>query len=866
MKYPVLGALSLILTCYVMAPAQTVKPSGAATAKPAARKKTVAPAQAAPSSIPAQLPVPNWLPPTNPVQPAAAIVHDLLDTKLDVRFDWAKQWLLGTATLTVRPHFYPQSQLTLDAKGFDIKSVELVNGPSKKGKDLKFSYDKKRLNIALDRSYTRTELYQVRIQYIAKPNELPSTGGSEAITGDKGLYFINPLGTDKTKPRQVWTQGESEASSCWFPTIDKPNQRMTQEISITVESGLKTLSNGLLTSSQRNPDGTRTDVWKQILPAAPYLTMLAAGDFAVVADTWRNKTVNYYVDPSYQHTAKQIFGNTPAMMDFFSKKLGVDFPWEKYSQVAVHDFVSGAMENTSATTIQEQLVQFTNRELPDVTYETEAVIAHELFHQWFGDYVTSESWSNLPLNESFADYSELLWAEQKYGADAAGLVQQTKLRNYLQEAQTKREPLIRYRYANREDMFDRHSYDKGGRVLHMLRNQVGDEAFFAALNRYLTQNKFSASEIAKLRLAFEEVTGEDLMWFFDQWFMQRGHPELRVTHSYDNGQVALRVQQVQDTLFQPVFRLPVTVTTWANNQPTDHRIVVTKADQTFRLPAMQRPSLVKFDSDGILLAQIDEERTQEELVYQYYHARNYLQKYEAIDGLRSKTADLGVSALFRNALTDNFWAIRQAALEGLRRYKGSEGNAIRKEIQRVALNEKKGVVRATAIGTLASFPNEDFNEVYSAALRDSSYLVVGAAVDALAKAPTVATREYINALQDTKNAALLTALSNYYALNGTADQYQWFLNKSKDAPSEVLYTLLENFGTLMQRMPPIEREKGIQRLETLARTHPMYYVRLGAYKGLNELVGSMPVLKTTLQDIRAKEKDERLTSIYSLIQ
>ncbi|TGD81390.1 M1 family metallopeptidase [Hymenobacter wooponensis] len=241
MKYPVLGALSLILTCYIVAPAQTTTTSKSATNKTAARKKVAAPAAAA-TAAPAQLPVPNWLPPTSPVQPAATIVHDLLDTKLDVRFDWAKQWLLGTATLTVRPHFYAQNQLVLDAKGFDVKSVELVNSSTKKGKDLKFTYDKKKLTVSLDRSYTRTEPYQVRIQYIAKPNELPSTGGSEAITDDKGLYFINPLGMDKTKPRQIWTQGESESSSCWFPTIDKPNQRMTQEISITVESGLKTLS------------------------------------------------------------------------------------------------------------------------------------------------------------------------------------------------------------------------------------------------------------------------------------------------------------------------------------------------------------------------------------------------------------------------------------------------------------------------------------------------------------------------------------------------------------------------------------------------------------------------------------------------
>jgi aminopeptidase N len=865
MKYPVFGTLFLVLMSQLSASAQAVKSSRpSSVVSHPTRKKAAEPTPAA-NPVPASVVVPNWLPSSHPLQPTATMLHDLSDTRLDVRLDWNKQWLLGTAVLTLRPHFYPQSQLVLDAKGFDVKSVELMNG-ARKGKDLKFSYDKKKLTITLDRLYQRTEQYQVRVQYVAKPNELPK-GGSEAITEDKGLYFINPLGTDKTKPRQVWTQGETKGSSCWFPTIDEPNQRMTQEISLTVESSQKTLSNGLLVSSRRNPDGSRTDTWKLSQPHAPYLAMLAVGNFAVVSDSWRGKPVEYYVDPAYQYTAKRVFGNTPEMLEFFSKKLGVDFPWDKYAQVAVHDFVSGAMENTTASTFQQQLVQFTSRELPDVTYDaSESVIAHELFHQWFGDYVTTESWSNLPLNESFADYSELLWAEYKYGADAAALVQQTKLRNYLEEAQTKREPLIRYRYATQEDMFDRHSYDKGGRVLHMLRKYVGDEAFFASLNRYLVHNKLSSVEIAKLRIAFEETTGEDLTWFFDQWFLQRGHPELRVTHSYENSQVVVRVQQVQDTLYQPVYRLPVTVATWNGNQPTEHRILITKADQTFRLAVNQRPSLVKFDDEGMLLADIEEAQSQEELLYQLSHARGYLQKYKAIQGLRNKSGDLVVSAAFRNMLNDPFWATRVAALEGLRRYRGAEGNAVRKDLQRVATSEKHGLVRATAIRVLASFLNEDFSEIYNVALKDSSYVVASAAVDALARAPVSTTRMQVAALQNTTNPALLTALSTYYGLNGTLDDYQWFLQRSKDAPADVLYVMLQNFGLLMQRIPPIEREKGIQRLETLARTHPQMYVRLGAYKGLHELMASMPTMRATLQDIRNKEKDANLKSMYSLIQ
>ncbi|MDO7875338.1 M1 family metallopeptidase [Hymenobacter sp. ASUV-10] len=807
--------------------------------------------------------VPSWLPGDTPYQPAATILTEVTHTKLDVRFDYKKQHLLGTAVLTLRSHFYPQSQLVLDAKGFDIQKIELL-GP-KKNKTLPYTYDKRQLTITLDHAYPRTETYQVRIAYVAKPNELPAGGGSDAITSDKGLYFINPLGTEKNKPRQIWTQGETEASSCWFPTIDRPNQRMTQEISLTVEKQFKTLSNGLLVSSNPNPDGTRTDTWRLSQPHAPYLATMVVGDFAVVSDTWRGKPVDYYVEPQYAGTARAIFGRTPEMLEYFSTKLGVEFPWEKYAQIPVRDYVSGAMENTTATT-HGASIQATQRELLDASYDTgESTIVHELFHQWFGDYVTSESWSNLPLNESFADYSELLWAEYKLGPDEAALVQERKLNNYLDEAQSKREPLIRYHYQDKEEMFDRHSYEKGGRVLHMLRHHLGDDAFFTALNRYLTTNKLTAVEISKLRVAFEETTGEDLMWFFNQWFMQRGHPELKVSHIYANNQVSLQVQQVQDTLFQPVYRLPVTVTVWNNNQPTEHHIVVTRASQTFQLPASQKPALVKFDSDNILLAQIDEDRSQEELLYQFYHGSGYAQKAEALNLLQNKTMELAVSSMMRNALSDKFWALRRLALEHLRRYRGPESNAVRKDIQRLASADPNSRVRAQALICLASFPNENFGSYYLAGLNDSSYTVAAAAVEALTKNPIVNAKSQIAALEDTPNSTLMLAISNYYAQHGGLDQYQWFLRRLPDMPEMDLYNYFQAFGNLMARIPPVERDKGIKILEDYARTAPKYYVRLGAYRGLAALVASSPNLKTILQNIREKETDERLKAFYGLM-
>ncbi|WP_210521233.1 M1 family metallopeptidase [Hymenobacter terricola] len=862
MKYLVPGLTTLMLFVHLLAVAQSGTPApGKGPSKAPVHKKAAPAVPAAPSS--AGIVVPSWLPAEAPLQPAVTILTEVVDTKLDVHFDYKKQHLLGTAILTLRSHFYPQTEVVLDAKGFDIQKVELVG--DKKNKNLNYNYNRRKLVIALDHPYPRSTPYQVRIVYVAKPNELPQ-GGSAAITSDKGLYFINPLGLEKNKPRQIWTQGETEASSCWFPTIDKPNQRMTQEISMTVEKQFKTLSNGLLISSHANPDGTRTDTWKLSEPHAPYLATMVVGDFAVVSDSWHGKPVDYYVEPQYAATARAVFGHTPEMMDFYSKKLGVEYPWEKYAQVAVRDYVSGAMENTTATT-HGNIIQATRRELLDANYQTaESTIAHELFHHWFGDYVTCESWSNLPLNESFADYSEYLWAEHKYGTDEAGLVQEIKINNYLEEAQSKREPLIRYRYASREDMFDRHSYDKGGRVLHMLRKYVGDDAFFAALNRYLTQNKQSAVEISKLRVAFEETTGEDLMWFFNQWFLKRGHPELHITHTYTNGQVTLRVQQTQDTLFQPVYRLPVTVAVWTgSNQPTEHHLTVTKADQTFTLPANQKPSLVKFDNESQLLAQFDEERTQDELIFQFYHAQSYQQKSEVLELLQNKTTELSVSSLLRNALNDKFWALRRTALDHLRRYRGPEPEGMRKDIKRLATTDPNPRVRAQAIVTLASFPDGSYGPIYGAAVVDSSALVAAAAVEVLSKKPETNSRQQVAALDNTTSSPLILAVADFYALNGGLDQYPWFLRRLSDVADADLYAYFQSFGTLMTHIPPVERDKGLRVLEEYARNAPQYYVRLGAYRGLAMLMPTNPTLKAVLQNIREKETDDRLKAFYNLM-
>ena len=458
---------------------------------------------------------------------SATKINDLVHTKLEVSFDYSKSWMYGKEWVTLHPHFYPTDSLTLDAKSMKINEVALVK--SGKLQPLKYRYDSLKLYITLDKTYPGGENYTIFIDYVSMPDDI-KVKGSNAITSDKGLYFINPLGKIKDKPTQIWTQGETESNSVWVPTIDKPNQKTTDEIIMTVPDKYQTLSNGLLVSSKKHKDGTRTDTWNMNLPQAPYLMMMAVGEYSIIKDSYEGKEVSYYVEKEYAPVARKIFGYTPEMMKFYSKITGVDFPWQKYSQVVVRDYVSGAMENTTAT-VHASAAQQDARQLVDGN-SWEDVISHELFHDWFGDYVTTESWSNITLNESFADLSETLWEEYKHGKDAGDAHNYTEMLRYLTSGNDKKD-LVRFYYKDREDVFDLVSYQKGGRILNMLKNYVGDDAFYKSLNLYLTTKKFGTAEAQDLRLDFEAVTGQDLNWFWNQWYYGSGQPSFDISYSYN---------------------------------------------------------------------------------------------------------------------------------------------------------------------------------------------------------------------------------------------------------------------------------------------------------------------------------------------
>ncbi|GAB4251319.1 MAG: hypothetical protein Kow0027_15190 [Saprospiraceae bacterium] len=792
--------------------------------------------------------------------PSARRENDLLHTKLELSFDWEKEEVLGKATLTLKPYFYATDKVVLDAKGFEFHEVKLVDN----GKDLKYDYDGSQITIHLDRSYDRNEKYKLFIDYTARPSE---TGGSAAITSDKGLFFINPRGEDPGKPRQIWTQGETENNSRWFPTIDKPNERCTQEMYLTVDDNFVTLSNGRLISSKKNPDGTRTDYWHMDLPHAPYLFMVAIGEYAVVHDEWKGKPVDYYVEPEYEPYARRIFPYTPEMLTFFSDILNYPYPWQKYSQVVVRDYVSGAMENTTAVIFGE-FMQGTDRELVD-NLQNEKVVAHEMFHHWFGDLVTCESWANLTLNEGFANYSEYLWLEHKYGKDEADFHRIQELQGYLQSAEQGIHPLMHFAYDDKEDMFDAHSYNKGGLVLHMLRNYVGDEAFFASLNKYLVDNEFSDVEGHELRLAFEDVTGEDLNWFFNQWFYSEGHPELKVDYDYDDetGEVIVQVAQTQNAEeMPPIFILPVDVDVYVNGEVQRHRILINQRKQEFRLPAPADPELIVFDGDGMLLAKIDEAKSEEEYISQLKLAPNILHRLKAMQELRESDSP-EVQALFKQTLNDDFWLLRLFATNLVELDDETEP-----QLLKMATDDPHSAVRETVLGKLAESGDSTYVDVIKSAINnDPALSVVSAALKALLELDKEEALSVAEKLESEKSESIILALAGLYADAGRTDKLPFFEENLNKVGGFSQFGFIEDYTNLAAQASPDQMIEVATQLKDIAMNDgKLFWMRYVATKSINDLHAALAEQKeaaaTEEEKMKIATADEQLISIIEVVK
>src|SRR3954453_14966166 len=580
--------------------------------------------------------------------------YDLQHLRLDLAFDWDARSVAGTATNTLVPLLPGVDSVVLYAAGLEVRKVR-VNGAERP-----FSVDPQAqtLTVRLDRGYGPQDRLEVAVDYSAPPQA--------------GLYFVGPDRGYPDKPRQIWSQGEADLNRFWFPSWDSPNDRTTTEMVATVKRPLVVVSNGKLLEVTDQPDGRRTWHWRMDVPHSTYLVSVAIGDFTRVADTWRDVPVEYYVPPGTDEaTPRRSFGDTPKILEFFSQVTGRPYPYAKYAQSAVVDFMWGGEENISATT-QTPATLPTPRPEPTQTASTlhdagaetdhpsEGLVAHETAHQWFGDLITCEDWSNAWLNEGFADYFTALYLRHAHGEDAFAL-EVDDLRNaYLREAERSyQRPIVTRRYADPIDMFDRHTYEKGALVLHVIHHLLGEEGWSRGIHAYV--ERFAGQTVTKADLqdALERATGVSLGAVFDQYVYGAGHPALKVKWDYqpETRQVHLEIRQTQKT---GLFSFPLEVALIGERETVVRRVPVAARDfQDLYLPSDERPRTVALDPDGWILKTVDFAKPAAEWVIQLTASQPLPAKLEATRALGALGGDGAVAALGRALREEPFYGARQ---------------------------------------------------------------------------------------------------------------------------------------------------------------------------------------------------------------
>jgi aminopeptidase N len=684
------------------------------------------------------------LPPVNWIRSRTI---DVKHVAIDLRFDWDKESAYGTTAITLAP-FKDTNKILIDAAAMTINSVKLASGAN-----LKFTYDGKKdndnLEIELDRVYKSGETVTVKIDY--GTNYVNKADQDTAIGNfGRGLRFIKPNADEPNKPMQIWSQGETEFNRYWFPSYDSPNDFRTSELKATVDKKYTVVSNGALVSVKPNADGTQTFYWKMDQPYSNYLTSIVVGEFTDVKQSWNDIPISNY---GYKNETAEVAAtvkNLPDMVKFFSEKTGVKYAYPKYSQAMVEDF-GGGMENISATTMIEEMIH-DDREM--LEGGSDGLIAHELAHQWFGDYVTCRDWGQIWLNESFATYFDALYQEHNKGRDhfLYNEVRGNQTAVLSTWRQGNRRPIVTKYYANKDAMFDTYAYPGGGSVLHMLRKHLGDENWWKAINHYLVSNAHQPVSTEDLRIAVEEATGESMDWFFDQWLYKMGHPVFEITQNYDAAtkKLTLNVKQTQtvdpNNPFPQVEFFQTYVDVEVDNK-VERVWLKPQAENVFTFDAAAKPKLVNFDYEGSLIKEMKFDKSVDELVYQMANDKDPVGRGWAMDELTKIPADSPDAAKINAALVsaaekDSFADLRRAALGKIRdRYipdgpPGMQFPAIKlDDATTQALvkltKDPHAMVRFDAISLLGATKDAKYADTYLAALNDRSYAVIDAAAAAL---------------------------------------------------------------------------------------------------------------------------------------
>lgn len=645
--------------------------------------------------------------------------YDLQHSRIALRFDLSQKKVIGDVTHTLTILRDSTSKISFDAASLNIQSVTVNKSAAKFETDAKSA----KLIINLPGPAHAGAKFDVNIRYDAKPT--------------KGLYFILPDKDYPDRPKQIWTQGESEDTHFYLPTYDYPNDRLTTETILTVPASWITVANGKLIGVTDASDDMKTWTWREPLPSSTYLITVVAGEFDEVKDSWRGIPVDYYAPKGRGDRLSANYSRTPQMIDLFSRKLGVDYPWEKYAQSMVDDFVAGGMENSSATTNTSSSLR-SPKLVPEYPTDEDDLISHELGHQWFGDLVTCKDWGDIWLNEGFATFMEFVWTESHFGRDQADYDRWQSARGWFSDASIFEKPIVRHDFSDSSE-FDGNAYTKGGWVLYMLRHDLGEEAFYRGLKHYLEANRGKNVVTGDLAKAIAEATHTDVDRFFSQWLSGAGAPKLDLAYKYDDSkhEVALTVKQTQKVEGRVgLFTIPTAVEITTSSGPKLYPVTLAKDSEVFTFHSDSAPLMVLFDKGGQILKSADFRKEKKEWIYQLKNASELSDRADAISALsKVKNDDEAVSALGEALRSDKFWGIRSNAAEALGQIGGA---AASKQLLDALETAKEPAVRSRIANALGNFKDDSAvaAKLDAIARDDGSYRARASALQSLGRLKT----------------------------------------------------------------------------------------------------------------------------------
>jgi len=662
--------------------------------------------------------LPGARPHYNPDRPGQ-VKHIFLDLALDI----PNKSFQGTCTIALAPIRSGINQLVLDAVNLNIESVQVDETPQP------FDYDGEQLHIQMQTPTQAGKEIKIAIAYgVEKPQ--------------RGLYFISPDQHYPNKPTQVWTQGEDEDSRFWFPCFDYPGQLATSEIRVRVPKPFIAISNGELIATEE-AGNDKISHWLQQQVHPTYLMTLAVGDFAEIRDEWNGKPVTYYVEKGYEDEARRSMGKTPQMIEFFSEKFGYPYPYPKYAQVCVDDFIFGGMENTSTTLLTDRCLLDERAALDN--QRTESLVAHELAHQWFGDLVVIKHWSHAWIKEGLASYSEVFWTEHEYGADDAAYYLLGEARSYLAEDSSRyRRPIVTHVYREAIELYDRHIYEKGACVYHMIRTELGDELFWKAIQTFVQDNAHNTVETVDLLRAIEKATGRNLLFLFDQYVFRGGHPDYKVAYSWDGDSQLAKVTVTQTQAKEgkngsdsELFDLKIAIAFGYTQQDTNppelktFTVRVHEREQSFYFPLEKKPQFISFDCGNNYLKTVSLEYPIPELKAQLQSDPDPISRIYAAQALAKKGGLEAVKALSDALKSDSFWGVRVEVAKQLAKVKLDQSS----EALIAGLNDEDARVRRSVVEALSKIKTTESYDALKQLLEkgDASYYVEASAASALGK-------------------------------------------------------------------------------------------------------------------------------------